>query len=121
MKAFIASKFSGIKHEIVEAVHAKHGNDGLYDLYGLLLQGVDINNVEQVKVGLCSAVFDHARTRANEADLLMRMDNDSVAGLEKCRRCKSNRTRLFVKQTRSADEAESCFIRCLDCRECWVQ
>lgn len=36
-------------------------------------------------------------------------------GVIECKRCKSNRTISFNKQTRSGDEATSVFIKCTNC------
>jgi len=38
-----------------------------------------------------------------------------------CKRCKSKRTTFYEMQTRSADEATTIFIQCIDCGKNWKQ
>lgn len=47
--------------------------------------------------------------------------NDIVEeGMYTCNRCQCSKTRVKSKQTRSADEGETTFVRCLGCRHTWT-
>lgn len=44
---------------------------------------------------------------------------EETKGMFKCGRCRSERTTYQTAQTRSADESETVFITCLDCKNRW--
>jgi DNA-directed RNA polymerase subunit M/transcription elongation factor TFIIS len=54
-------------------------------------------------------------------DHLLNFKEQASTTLFTCRKCHSNRCTYYEMQTRSADEATTIFITCLDCGKNWKQ
>ena len=75
----------------------------------------------QRKEGYKRAAFAAARSDWAEAnaDTIDAQTGSGNVGMYKCSRCKSTRTTNFQKQTRSADEPMTVFVKCKDCGKRW--
>ena len=51
--------------------------------------------------------------------MMNEIDNSIATNQFTCARCKGTKTTYYTMQTRSADEAETVFITCLDCGRRW--
>ena len=79
------------------------------------------NEDRQRKDGYKVAAFNAARSDWAEAnsDLVDKQTGSGAIGMYTCGRCKSTRTTNFQKQTRSADEPMTVFVKCKDCGKRW--
>ena len=76
----------------------------------------------QRKEGYKRAAFAAARSdwaEANSDVVDAQTGGGDGSGMYKCARCGSTRTTNFQKQTRSADEPMTVFVKCKDCGKRW--
>lgn len=73
------------------------------------------STIKKKKFGYEHGSFDIIRRELKEEEDFITNPPVVDEGVIQCKRCKSNRTISFNKQTRSADEAVSVFVRCVDC------
>ena len=90
--------------------------------FGLVFDGQFLTRDDrQRKEGYKAAAFAANRSDWAEAnsDQIDGMTGGGNVGMYKCARCKSTRTTNFQKQTRSADEPMTVFVKCKDCGKRW--
>ena len=66
---------------------------------------------------------EHCRRRNKESELVRKFDKQQTSGdaecMYPCIRCKSKYVDYTERQTRSADEPMTVFLRCLNCEKRW--
>lgn len=73
---------------------------------------------KELKGGFEHPSFDEIRSQALEYDKVLEFGDDTEvsAGVIKCPKCGSDKTRSEIRQTRSADEIGTSFFTCLICK-----
>ena len=98
-------------------------NNIIYDLCGLVLQHSIQECYDMIKedrIGWESDIFkDNIEEERIEMEFI---DNpfENVDSVLECK-CGSKRVLSFSKQTRSCDEGETIFGKCLDCKRTWCE
>jgi len=65
-------------------------------------------------------VFEFVAKKVGESDAFDAQPCVAKEGLYSCKKCGSNRTFSFGKQTRGLDEGTTVFVKCVKCFTNWV-
>lgn len=72
-------------------------------------------NIKNKNIGWYHSFFDKYKLKQNEYDEFLINPPDVEEGVIECKKCGSNKTYSFSKQTRRADESATVFVRCSQC------
>jgi DNA-directed RNA polymerase subunit M/transcription elongation factor TFIIS len=73
------------------------------------------DNIKNKKIGWFHTFFDQYKLKQKEYDDFLINPPDVEEGVIECHKCGSKKTYSFSKQTRSADESTTVFVRCSQC------
>lgn len=76
-----------------------------------------INNVKNKTMGWSHPNFEKNNRTQKEFDNFLVNPPEVEEGVIECHRCGSKKTFSFSKQTRSADESATVFVRCSNCNK----
>ena len=88
---------------------------------GTLKDSEILKFIKENKIGWNSPTFETIKNRREEEDQFLIKPFEVEEGIEECRYCGSRRTYSWSKQTRSADEPMTTFVKCANtkCGKSW--